>query len=293
MMTDTKRKMTIEFWGIRGSFPVPGHNAIVYGGNTNCITLRFSDKHDFFIFDAGTGSKALSDFILKENKFPISAKIFFSHPHIDHIDGLPFFAPFYMVGNEFDIYAAPHCSDNIEELIFHYMNKVYFPVTVEEFRAKIRYHELGEGSFFIDDIQIKTILLNHPGKSLGYRIEFNNKSFCYITDNELYLNNHPSYHVEEVNHLIDFIRNTDVLVIDSTYTDKQYLEKINWGHSSISQVIDVADKAKVKLLCLHHHDPSQTDTDITSKLEMANALLEQRHSKTRCIAPHEGEKIVL
>lgn len=286
------KEMIVQFWGVRGTLPVPGENSVIYGGNTNCVTLSLAKKH-FFIFDAGTGIKRLSSHLLKQNKFPMSAKIFVSHPHYDHINGIPFFVPLYMKGNEFEFFGAPQGDINVEKIIGDQMDSIYFPITLKEFAAKISFHDLKEETFNIDEVQIQTILLNHPGKCLGYRVQYDNKVFCYITDHELYLEDAPYYNQFDVDRLVKFIDQADVLIIDSTYNDAEYISKIGWGHSPVSRVVDVADKAKVKLLCLFHHDPDQLDKDIDFKLREATTMLESRHSTTRCIAPHEGEKICL
>lgn len=282
----------VEFWGIRGTLPVPGENTVFYGGNTNCVTLSLGKKH-FFIFDAGTGIKKLSNHLMHQKRFPLSAKIFISHPHYDHINGIPFFVPLYIKGNEFEFLGTPSGDESIEKIISGQMDSIYFPITVKEFSAKISFRNLLEESFNIDEVQIQTILLNHPGRCLGYRVQYNDKVFCYITDHELYLENVPYYNQYEVDRLIQFISNANVLVIDTTYTDAEYVTKIGWGHSCVSRVVDVADKAKVKLLCLYHHDPDQFDKNIEFKLREAKELLESRHSETRCIAPREGEKILI
>lgn len=286
-------EMVVQFWGIRGTFPVPGKNSIRYGGNTNCVTLKFNQKH-FFIFDAGTGIKELSNFLIHQNKFPISAKIFISHPHWDHINGIPYFAPFYIKGNEFEIFGSNHPSASLEKLVSEQMNGVYFPVEIKEFAAKIDYHPLTEEKFEIDeDIKMKTILLTHPGRCLGYRIDYKNRSFCYITDNEIYFEDSPFYSQFEIDRLIHFIQEANLVIMDSTYTDKVYPSKINWGHSCVTRVVDIADKAKIDRLCLYHHDPDQTDNDIDAKLKQAQEILKSKNSKTTCIAPQEGDKIIV
>lgn len=285
-------KMIVQFWGVRGTLPVPGKNSIRYGGNTSCVTLRLPKKH-FFIFDAGTGIKVLSSYLINQNQLPFSAKIFITHPHWDHINGLPFFLPLYMKGNEFDIYGPNNEKIGIEKILSEHVESVYYPVSMKEFGAKHTFHDLTEEKFNINDIQIQTMLLNHPGQCLGYRVQYKNKAFCYITDNELYLEDAPYYNQLAVDHLIQFVHEADVLVIDTTYSDDEYLKKIFWGHSSVSRVIDIADKAKVKLLCLYHHDPDQSDKDIDLKLKHAKSLLKLCSSKTRCIAPREGDNIVI
>lgn len=285
-------KIIIKFWGVRGTLPVPGKNSLRYGGNTNCVTLDIAGKH-FFIFDAGTGIKALSDYLVKENKFPISAKIFITHPHYDHIHGLPFFVPLYMKENQFELYGTDQGGYKIKELISGQMDTIYFPITIEEFSASLKFHDLKEESINIEDIHIETIYLNHPGKCLAYRVNYNNKTFCYITDNELYLENSANFHENELNKLIKFMQNADVVVIDATYSDEEYARKTNWGHSSISRVIEVAHKANIKLLCLYHHDLYQFDDEIDKKLQKAEELLAALHSKTKVIAPHEGDEITI
>jgi phosphoribosyl 1,2-cyclic phosphodiesterase len=284
--------VTIQFWGVRGTLPVPGEKTLRYGGNTNCVTLNIEKKH-FFIFDAGTGIKELSNYLVKQNTSHFSAKIFITHPHYDHINALSFFLPLFIAGNQFEIFGASQDDKSIEDLISSQMDSVYLPFTIKELSANLNFRNLHEEEFLIEDVTIRTMLLNHPGKCLGYRVEYKNKSFCYITDNELYPENDPHYNAFEVERLVQFIKETDVLVIDATYTDEQYAKKTGWGHSSISQVVDVADKAKVKLLCLFHHDPEQSDDDIDLKLQSATELLTARGSATRCIAPHEGDKIII
>jgi phosphoribosyl 1,2-cyclic phosphodiesterase len=284
--------VTIKFWGVRGTLPVPGEKALRYGGNTSCVTLNIGKKH-FFIFDAGTGIKELSNYIIKKNISHFSAKIFITHPHYDHINAFSFFLPLFIAGNEFEIFGASQDAKSIEELISSQIDSVYLPFTIKEFSAHLNFRNLNEEEFLIEDVTIRTMLLNHPGRCLGYRVEYKNKSFCYITDNELYPENDPSYNAFELDRLVQFIKETDVLVIDATYTDEQYAKKKGWGHSSITQVVDVADKAKVKLLCLFHHDPEQSDDDIDLKLQSAKDLLTALGSATRCIAPHEGDKIII
>lgn len=286
-------KMVIGFWGCRGTFPIPGKNTVRYGGNTNCLTVDVADKHHF-IFDAGTGIKELSNHILQTNSLPYKAKIFISHPHYDHINGIPFFAPLYIKGNEFEFYGPDQEKLTLKKYLSMQMDSVYFPVRMTEFSSVVTFESLTEETFMVDDIAISTLLLNHPGRCLGYRVDYKGKIFCYITDNELYqLHDKERYNPEEVARLVKFINKADILVIDSTYTDEEYTTKANWGHSPLSSVIDVADQAKVKLLCLHHHSPDQFDDDIDKKLFTARAMLEEKQSATHCIAPREGQQLIL
>jgi len=285
-------RIELSFWGVHGTLPVPGEQTTRYGGNTSCVSLEFS-RGSFFIFDAGTGIKALSDHLMATNRPLVGAKIFISHPHWDHINGLPFFAPLYMQGNEIEICGPAHGDISMQELISGQMDGVYFPINIKEFSAMLTFRNLMEEEIEIEGIKIKTMLLNHPGHCLGYRVEYKNKSICYVTDNELYPPTNKFYNEFYLNQLTNFIADTDILITDCTYTDEEYEAKVGWGHSAVSQVVDLADRAAVKELYLFHHDPDQRDADIDAKLETALALLEQRKSATRCEAPKEKHTIKL
>lgn len=287
-----KDDIELTFWGVRGTLPVPGERSLRYGGNTNCVTLEFA-KGEMLIFDAGSGIKALSDSLLAAKRSRIEAKILISHPHWDHINALPFFVPLYMQGNEFEIMGADHGDLSVRELISAQMDGVYFPVTIKEFGARVYFRDLKEGSYNINGITVKTMLLSHPGACMGYRIEYEGRSVCYITDNEMYAPDDPLHNPHYAKKLTAFIEGADALIVDSTYTDAEYQTKVGWGHSSISQVVDLAHGATVKNLYLYHHDPDQDDDAIDAKLATAQAMLRDRESTVICHAPHEGLKIIL
>lgn len=283
-----ENKMTLTYWGVRGTLPVPGQSSLRYGGNTPCVTLEFASGR-MLIFDAGTGIKALSNHLMKLGRPRLEAKILISHPHWDHINALPFFVPLYIPGNEFEIMGATHGDKSMRELIGAQMDDVYFPITLKEFGARVYFRDLRQESFTIDnDIRVETLLLSHPGYCLGYRINFKGRSICYVTDNELYLDDHPSFNPKYVSDLTKFVSGADILITDTTYFDPEYKTKVNWGHSCISKVVELADTAKVKSLHLFHHDPDQDDAAIDLKLSTAREALRARKSEVECVAPAEG-----
>ena len=136
-------------------------------------------------------------------------------------------------------------------------------------------------------------MLSHPGYCLGYRINYNGRSICYITDNEMFPEDN-AYHDGAYNKkLEDFVRDADALITDSTYFDEEYTRRIGWGHSCISEVTRLAHNANVKTLYLFHHDPDQTDDDIDNKLETVSNALRELNSDTICIAPRENQSVLL
>ena len=285
-------QIDMTFWGVRGTLPVPGPRAYKYGGNTSCVTLEFS-KGEFFIFDAGSGIKELSNHLLATRGGKLNAKIFISHPHWDHINALPFFVPLYIPGNEFEVLGASHAGTSMRELISAQMDDVYFPITMKEFGSRVYFRDLTQGEYEVDGISVKTFLLSHPGNCLGYRVDYNGRSICYVTDNEYFLPDSPQHNPNYVEKLGAFIEGTDALITDCTYLDDEYPTKVGWGHSCVSQVVEAAHQANVKNLYLFHHDPDQDDTKIDEKFAQSKAALEKLGSSTVVLAPAETDKVTL
>jgi phosphoribosyl 1,2-cyclic phosphodiesterase len=242
-----------------------------------------------FIFDCGSGVKTLGDWLQSQKRTRIKGKVFVSHPHWDHINALPFFAPRYIQGNEFEILGANQGDTTMRELISAQMDGVYFPITLTEFAARVYFHDLEEEHFEVDGTQISTMLLSHLGKCLGYRVTYNGRSVCYITDNELFLESSEFHSAHYEKKLIAICEGTDALITDCTYTDEEYETKVGWGHSCMGKVVELADRAAVKTLYLFHHDPSQMDSDIDARLETATKHLSQLGSDTKVVAPRERQ----
>lgn len=177
----------------------------------------------------------------------------------------------------------------VEKIISSQMDGVYFPIKVREFGARVNYRDLKEESLEVAGIQVDTMLLSHPGYCLGYRIQYGGRIICYITDNELFPRSTSFFNDNYRNRLTGFLQDADVVITDATYTDEEYVNKVGWGHSPVSEVVALADQAKVKSLHLFHHDPDQSDDAIDAKLETATALLDRSQSGTECLAPAEGD----
>ncbi|MDP2645685.1 MAG: response regulator [Desulfobacterales bacterium] len=285
-------RVTLKFWGVHGTLPVPGKKTLRYGGNTSCVTLSLVNEQ-FFIFDAGSGIKELSNYMMSQGNKQKVTKIFISHPHWDHINALPFYVPLYIPGSEFEICGSKHGDLTMRHLIGSQMDGIYFPITMKEFGARVYFRDLKEEKITIAGITVQTMLLNHPGNCLGYRVGYKDKSVCYVTDNELYLPENPLYNEAYVNKLSDFVRGTDILITDTTYTDEEYRAKVGWGHSCVSRVADLAHRGEVKSLHLFHHDPDQSDDAIDGKIEQVRAKLAELGSGTKCLAPAEGDTFII
>jgi phosphoribosyl 1,2-cyclic phosphodiesterase len=285
-------RLRLTFWGVRGTLPVPGRNSLRYGGNTACVTMEF-DSDELFVFDAGSGIKELARHLASRDRGRIAAKIFISHPHWDHINALPFFLPLYVAGNELEICGPSNGDHDMRRLVGAQMDGVFFPITMREFGAHVLFRDLGEETFHVGGIAVSTLLLNHPGRCLGFRVEHRGASACYVTDNELTPPGVPGHNPAFLERLAGFVRGADVLVTDATYLDEEYGAKVGWGHSAVGQVAALAHRAGVKSLYLFHHDPDQGDEQIDAKLAQARAALARLGSATECFAPAEGESVLL
>jgi len=285
-------RIELAFWGVHGTLPVPGPHTVRYGGNTNCVSLSLAGG-TFLVFDAGTGIKVLSDHLCACGGPPTAIKIFISHPHWDHINGLPFFAPLYMQGHDIEVCGPAHGDIGMRELIAGQMDGIYFPINIKGFSAQVSFRDLHEETFQIDAIRIRTMLLNHPGYCLGYRIDYRGRSVCYMTDNEIYPADSPRYNASYLDQIAAFVQGADALITDCTYTDAEYGGKVGWGHSAVSSVVDWAHRGEVKTLYLYHHDPSHNDQAIDAKLAGARSGLETLKSRTHCVAPAESQRFLL
>jgi CheY-like chemotaxis protein len=282
--------VTLTYWGVHGTMPVCGAHTLRYGGNTSCVSIEISGE-PMYVFDCGTGIKQLSDSIAAAHTQRLSARVFISHTHWDHINTIPFFGPLYVRGNQIEVFGPYQGDLTIERAIAAQMESVYFPVTIREFGARLLFRDLREEAIDFGPVRIETILLKHPGYCLGYKLTCYGRSICYITDNELYLKTDPRYDERYVERLANFVRGADVLITDTTYRDHEYPSKVDWGHSCVSEVADLAARAEVKRLHLFHHDPDQGDDDIDLKLsEMQEALI-RLGSNVQCDAP--AEKTIL
>jgi len=273
--------MNVRFWGVRGSIPCPGPLTQKYGGNGACLELRVGDAERLVIIDAGSGIRQLGNFLMQHDlpKGPIQAEIFLSHTHWDHIMGFPFFVPIYVPGSRLKVYGPVSFEDEtLEEVVGGQMKYRYFPVNMGELRSSIEYISLREetGRDHGDGLLVTTKFLNHPITTLGYRFEYQGKSFCTCYDFEPFRNlfitdpEHPDYDEamavegeevarEQNQAMEDFFAGADLLVHDSQYTDAEMKSRMGWGHSSCEYAIASASRAGVKRLALFHHDPDRTD----------------------------------
>ncbi len=287
--------MRVRFWGTRGSIATPGPTTVRYGGNTSCVEVR-SDSGDIILIDCGTGANALGQALQKEGA-GATGHILISHTHWDHIQGLPFFAPLFVGGNEWHIYGPRGLGQSLRDVLAGQMDYAYFPVALNAFAATVHFHEVVEGAFTIGDVRVETRYLNHPALTVGYRIEADGASMVYASDHEPHNPDAGQGHGEvvesgDIAH-VDFIRDADLVIHDAQYTAAEYPAKIGWGHSTIEYVVDAAIAGDVEHVVLFHHDPARTDAAVDDLVLNARQRAAEASAPLRITAAAEGDIIEL
>ena len=253
---ESKRKFTVRFWGVRGSVATPGTETVRYGGNTSCVEIWCGDRR--IVIDAGTGIRMLGRQMVKEG--PADFDLLLSHTHLDHIEGLPFFPPAFAKGNMFRIWAGhllPRTT--IEQALSQLMSAPLFPVPLDAFSNQVKYCDFRAGDALVlgPDILVRTTMLNHPNHAVGYRVEFDGRSVCYISD---------TAHVpgETNQNILGLIEGADLVIYDSMFTEPEFAERPDWGHSTWREGARLAKLAGAQKLILFHHDPVRTDAELDS-----------------------------
>ena len=272
--------MLVRFWGVRGSTPTPQSENLRYGGNTSCVEVRLNDH--IYVFDCGTGFRNLGKQLVQEaNGTSISAHIFLSHFHWDHIQGIPFFTPLYTDRESHFFFHSSNRSRGLQRAIEEQMSDPYFPVNMNEMAAHRQFFNIEEGEIPFDDCLIKSMWLNHPQGCLGFRLETRGKVLVYATDNE------PGHPVFDKN-VRKLAEGADVLIYDAQYLPEEYeANKRGWGHSHWREAINIVMESGARELVLFHHDPDHSDDCIDAVVTKA------REYYPRVRAASEGMEILL
>ena len=295
--------MKVKLWGVRGSIPTPLGSSTVrekivralslaepadiltdasiqqfvdtlphsivgtYGGNSTCVQVIPSNG-EVIIIDCGTGIRDLGHELMKGDfgKGKGYGNILMTHTHWDHVQGIPFFIPFYVPGNHFTVYSP---FKDMKERVEYQQVFTHFPVNLDYMLATKEFVTLDkEGEFFLNGLRITNKRMRHPGGSFGYRIEENGRSFGFTSDCEFNIDE-----IENIDQYRDFFSDLDVCIFDTQYTFEESINKIDWGHSSASIAIDIAARFNVKRMVLFHHDPEYSDEKLDSVLANAKSYI--------------------
>jgi phosphoribosyl 1,2-cyclic phosphodiesterase len=244
--------MRVTFWGARGTFPATGADFARYGGDTMCVEVECAGTR--LILDAGSGLRALGA-KLNAAKQGVAAQIILSHLHLDHIMGLPHFAPFWRADSRFLIHAPEESvGEDADATLFSVLRPPLFPMDRGALPAAIAFrpYRIGAGFAPAPGISVSTTALSHNGASAAIVVEAGGRKLCYATD-------HEHGDAEADARLAAAAEGADLLIYDATFTDAEWPAHRGWGHSTWEEGLRLKRRAGIKLLALAHHEPGRTD----------------------------------
>lgn len=307
--------MRVRFWGVRGSLPVPGARTERYGGNTSCVEIT-SASGTRIIIDGGTGIRRLGKELMRA-EFESGkgrAHILVSHTHWDHIQGLPFFAPFYREGNHLFVYARQRDDQNLRSVFASQADAPFFPVSFDRTRAQVAFRELHDGARFeIEDVSVSTARLNHPHTATAYAVAVDGARVAYIADTapfsdilfgQEFLSGPSSRNAKlargdkaklkaMAGAVVRLCEGADLVIYDTMYTADEYRQFPHFGHSRPSDAIAVCGEAGCRMLALFHHSPDRSDGEVDAMLADARGQAQTVAKQLEIVAAFEGMDLML
>ncbi|MFN7973364.1 MAG: MBL fold metallo-hydrolase [Acidobacteriota bacterium] len=250
--------MKVTFWGTRGSVAAPGPDPARYGGNTSCVQVC-SDDGTVVVLDAGTGIRRLGDALPAGLK---RVDILLTHLHMDHLQGLGFFAPLDIPGIEVHIWGPASTTLSLRNRLLRYMSPPLFPVHLRDLPCSLNLHEVPGAEEHVGPFTVTSERVCHPGPTVGYRIAQNGASLAYIPDHEPALGARRFPVAGEWTSGFELARGVDLLIHDCQFTADEYAARVGWGHSALQHAFDFGALARVKQLAPFHHDPAHDDGEL-------------------------------
>ena len=254
--------MHVRIWGARGSVPAPGKEMIRYGGNTSCVQVTLSDG-THLVLDAGTGIRNLGESLMSQEGH---VHVMLTHLHLDHIQGLLFFSPLFVPGAEITIWGPATPGNSLRNRIARYLSAPLTPVEVRELPCHLEFRNCPVSEWTIGSARVRAEAVTHRGPTLGFRVEDEGASVCYIPDHEPAIAGPVAELEQEWISGFGLARDADLLIHDCQYTDLEYPSHFGWGHSSISDAVAFARRTAARHTMLFHHDPYHTDDQLDATL---------------------------
>ena len=286
---------TVTFWGTRGSIPTPGAHTARYGGNTSCVAVE-GPGGQLVILDAGTGIRGLGLTLVERQNGGVQAEILLSHTHWDHIQGLPYFKPFFAPGNTVRIWGSKQGTTSLDEILHLQMDPAVFPVPLTAVSATLSLEEVRAGvEFTVGPFQARAMQLRHPGTTLAYRLKptVGGQSTAYVTDNELGPGGNYGTQGSWRRDLVQFLKGVDLLIHDAMYTPAELDTHRGWGHSSYEEAVELAAETGARKLVLFHHEPEHDDGAMDALHAAARRAAQQRGNTAEVIVAQEGMRLSL
>jgi phosphoribosyl 1,2-cyclic phosphodiesterase len=256
-------------WGCRGSLPTPGPRTLGFGGNTSCVSVELDDDA-LVVLDAGTGIHELGLRIEPGDSRPIHVCL--THLHLDHLEGLRFFAPLWRPESEIHIWGPPSPVSPLFERIARSFSPPLFPIRLSDVPCSLSFHDVPGGEWQVGPARLLAEPVIHPGPTLGFRVDGGGRTLAYIPDHEPFLGGEDGGRASDWLSGYAVAAEVDVLVHDAQYTAEEYASRVGWGHSSVDQTVRYARAAGARRLVLFHHDPLRSDDELAALRDRAAVL---------------------
>ena len=250
--------MKVSLWGTRGSLASPGADTVRYGGNTSCVSIE-GPEGTWLVLDAGTGIRNLGRELPQNLK---RVDILLTHLHMDHLQGLPFFAPLRDPDIETHIWGPSSTMLSLKARLQRYVSPPLFPVSVRDLAPELHFHELSIEMFEVGEFCIVAQSVIHPNPTVGYRIELNDRVVTYLPDHEPMMGAPIFPRSPEWTSGYALAEGADLLIHDTQYSPEEYQAHVGFGHSNMVQAFEFAALTNVKRFVPFHHDPSHSDDQL-------------------------------
>jgi phosphoribosyl 1,2-cyclic phosphodiesterase len=247
--------MLLRIWGCRGSLATPGPATVRYGGNTSSVELR-PRSGGLVILDGGTGVRPLGLSLADDEVREID--LLLTHMHLDHVEGLGFFAPFFDESYTIRVWGPRPDSASLHDHLAAYLSPPLFPVPFERFPATVTFTEVWEDTWELDGLRVRCAPVSHPGPTVGYRLEEGGRTLAFVPDNEPALDREAG---------LPIAAGVDLLLHDAQYTAAEYETRVGWGHSALPDFAIFVDSAAPRRTLMFHHDPAHAD-DTLERMEV-------------------------
>jgi phosphoribosyl 1,2-cyclic phosphodiesterase len=247
--------MRVRLWGVRGSIPVPGPATERFGGNTSCVQVTAEDGSEL-VLDAGTGIRGLGAAIAGRSR---RLHVLLTHLHLDHIQGLMFFGPFFDPEVEITVWGPPAAGRTLRRRLARYISNPLSPIEIGELAARVTFRDVPAEPWRIGGMELRASLVSHRGPTLGYRLSENGTSLCYLPDHEPALGQDLASTPPNWISGHGLARGASLLIHDGQYSEDEYPAHRGWGHSSLPDALAFAHRCEAQRLVLVHHDPRHDD----------------------------------
>jgi len=274
-------------WGARGSLAAPGPATVGYGGNTPCVELEFADRTTL-ILDAGSGIRELGRRLVERE--PGVLYVCLTHLHLDHVEGLGFFAPLWRAGWKLQFWGPPSPTATLRARVSRYLSPPLFPIGLSEALAEAVFEDVPREPWRVGSAVVEAQTVEHRGPTLGYRIEDEGRVLAYLPDHEPYL----TAALDDEPRWISgwaLAAEADLLLHDSQYTEDEYPDRLGWGHSSVRHAASFSRAAGVRRLAMFHHDPMRSDRELEALYEQVAEIV--RDDQEPPLIAREGQELVL